>query len=287
MRSTLEDRMGKLDGMTVLVTGAGRKRGLGRAIALRAAAEGANVVVSAYPRPTDSLPEHERREGWLGSESVAREIRDVGGLALAHDCDVTRRDQVEALFKAGEARFGIIDGVVNNAGVASEAGAASIAEMDDENWYHTVDVNLNGPYLVSKVAVRALLAAGKPGAIVNISSMAGRVGLPNYGAYCATKFGLIGLTQQLAVEVAKQGIRVNCVCPGSTDTDMMDGTFHRTADRVGAEFSAVKSGVRNVIPMGRQGRPEEQAAATVFLLGPDASFITGQTVNVDGGSRMD
>ena len=110
--------------------------------------------------------------------------------------------------------------------------------------------------------------------------------MANYGAYCASKFGVIGLTQQMAVELAPQGIRVNCICPGSTDTDMMDGTFQRTADRVNLEFDKVKSGVRNVIPMGRQGLPEGQAAALSFLMGPDASFVTGQTINVDGGLRM-
>src|SRR5262249_4511457 len=122
---------------------------------------------------------------------------------------------------------------------------------------------------------------------VNVSSTAGRMGFAAYGAYCATKFAVIGLTQQLALELAKDRIRVNCICPGSTDTDMMDGTFRRTAERAGTDFATIKSGVRNVIPMSGQGRAEEQAAAVSFLVGPDASYVTGQTLNVDGGLRMD
>jgi 3-oxoacyl-[acyl-carrier protein] reductase/meso-butanediol dehydrogenase/(S,S)-butanediol dehydrogenase/diacetyl reductase len=183
--------------------------------------------------------------------------------------------------------FGRLDVLVNNAALPSEAGAAPILDMDDANWFRTVDVNLNGVYLVTKFAGRAMRAAGNGGVIINISSMAGRQGLPNYGAYCATKWGLIGLTQQLAVELAPNRIRVNCVCPGSTDTDMMDGTFGRQAARLNLPEEAPRKGAVSRIPWGRQGRVEEQAAAVAFLASDDASYITGQTLNVDGGLRMD
>jgi 3-oxoacyl-[acyl-carrier protein] reductase/meso-butanediol dehydrogenase/(S,S)-butanediol dehydrogenase/diacetyl reductase len=128
---------------------------------------------------------------------------------------------------------------------------------------------------------------GRGGCIINISSMAGRQGLPNYGAYCATKWGVIGMTQQLAIELAPHRIRVNCVCPGSTDTDMMDGTFGRTAGRLSITAEGARQGAISRIPMGRQGDVVEQAAAVAFLASDDASYITGQTLNVDGGLRMD
>lgn len=279
--------MRALDGKVAIVTGAARKRGIGRAIALRLAREGADVAVSGLPAgPGKSLPPHEREENWNGVESLAGEIRALGRRALARDCDVTKVDQVEALVNAATRELGGVDIVVNNAGVPSGAGAAPIADMENALWRATLDVNLTGVYLVSKYAARQMIAAGKGGAIVNISSTAGRRGIVDYGAYCASKFGVIGFTQQLALELAKHRIRVNCICPGSTDTDMMDGTFRRTAETVGAKFVDVKKGVANIIPMGRQGTPDEQAAACFFLVGPDASYITGQTLNVDGGLAM-
>lgn len=279
--------MGRLDGAVVLVTGAARKRGLGRAIALRAAAEGADVAVCGLKRDPGSRPDHEKAENWNGVESLAEEIRGMGRRALAADADVTSREQLEHLFSKITSDLGLLYGLVNNAGVASEAGAAPILDMDDAVWRHTVDVNLTGVYLASKLGARIMLNGGRGGSIVNISSLAGRFGIPNYGAYCASKFGVIGLTQQMSAELARSGIRVNCVCPGSTDTDMMDGTMRRQAARGGLAFETVKASYAPGIPMGRQGRPEEQASATVFLLGPDASYITGQTLNVDGGVRMD
>ena len=278
--------MGKLDGMTVWVTGAARKRGIGRAIALRLAEDGADIAISGLARPPSEFPEHERAEGWRGVASVAEEVQAMGRRAIGLDCDVTRRDQVEEAVVRIQAELSPLTGLVNNAGVPSGAGAASIVDMDDDLWTSTIDVNLTGVYFASKFAAKAMLAAGAGGSIVNISSLAGRFGIPNYGAYCATKFGVIGLTQQMALELAGADIRVNCVCPGSTDTDMMDGTILRSAVATGTDFATMKSRYGPGIPLRRQGLPEEQAAAVAFLIGPDASYITGQTINVDGGARM-
>jgi NAD(P)-dependent dehydrogenase (short-subunit alcohol dehydrogenase family) len=283
----VEIEMGKLDGMVAWVTGAGRKRGLGRAMALRLAEDGADVMVTAIRRDAAEFPAHERAEGWRGVESVVAEIRAMGRQALSMDCDVTRPDEIAACVARVERDLGRLTGLVNNAGVASNAGASPIVDTNDELWHSTIDVNLNGVYYTSKAAARAMLAHGRPGAIVNISSLAGRFGFANYGGYCASKFGVIGLTQQMAAELAAMHIRVNCICPGSIDSDMLDGTIQRKAELAGVPFAEFKASYNSqIIPMRRLGQPSEQAAAVAFLLGPDASYITGQTINVDGGYRM-
>lgn len=279
--------MGRLQGKVALVTGAGRQRGIGRAAALRLAADGADVVVSALRRDPSTLPEHEREVGWRGAESVADEIRAMGRRALALDCDVTKPDQVETMIDRVIAEFGRLDAVVNNAGVPGGAGSAPIVDLDDELWHHTIDVNLNGVYYVSKHAARAMLARNEGGAIVNLASLAARFGIANYGGYSASKFAVIGLTQQMAQELASANIRVNAVCPGVTETDMMLGTYARQASMAGIEVGRVQAGTRKGIPMKRPGTVEDQAAAIAFLCGPDAAFITGQSINVDGGFRMD
>jgi len=158
--------------------------------------------------------------------------------------------------------------------------------MDDQLWYDTVDVNLNGVYLVTKAAGRLMRDKGEGGSIINISSTAGRRGIPDYGAYCATKFGVVGFTQQLATELARHNIRVNCIAPGSHATDMMDGTIGRTAAKYGVSTDQITAGIRSASLMGRQGLPSELAASVSFLAGEDSSFVTGQTLNVDGGAHM-
>ena len=276
-----------LEDKVAVVTGAARRRGIGRAIALRLAEEGCDVVVTGYPRDPTTYPAAEQDAGWEGVASVAEEIQAMGRLSLAVEGDVAVASDVDALTSAVADAFGRCDVLVNNAALPSEAGAAPILDMEDDNWFRTVDVNLNGLYLVTRGLGRLMRGAGDGGCIVNISSAAGRVGLANYGAYCATKWAMVGLTQQLALELASDSIRVNCICPGSTDTDMMDSTFQRGADIAGVSFGKVKASIGQRLPMGRQGRAEEQAAAVAFLASDDASYITGQTLNVDGGMRFD
>ncbi len=275
-----------LHGKVAIVTGAARQRGIGRAIALRLAQEGADVAVSAVPRPAASMPEHERQAGWKGVESVAEELRALGRRALALDVDATKADQVRGMVEATVAQLGRIDILVNNAGLALVAGKKNLWETEDDEWYREIDVNLNGVYHCCKAVAKALVEQGQGGKIVNISSLAGRVAQAQYGGYTPAKFGVVGLTQMLALELAPHRVNVNAVCPGSTDTDMVDGTFRRTGERMGIPFEMVKQGVKAFIPLGRQGEPAEIAGVVAYLCSPLAGYVTGQAINVDGGILM-
>ncbi|MDG2326917.1 MAG: SDR family NAD(P)-dependent oxidoreductase [Halioglobus sp.] len=276
-----------LSGKVALITGAARHRGIGRAIALRLAEDGADIVICGRPRLPESYPAHEQEIGWRGVDSLAQEIEAMGRQALALECDVTHKDQVVAMIETIKSRFGRLDIIVNNAGVPSDAGASPILDTDEDVWYQTMDVNVNGVFLVSKYGGRLIRDSGNGGAIVMIASLAGRVGLQDYGAYCASKFGVIGFTQQLALELAKTGIRVNCVSPGSHDTDMMDGTIARATELYQLPDGAFKQQLEEFIPMGRQGKVSELASVVSFMCSQDASYVTGQTINVDGGARLD
>ena len=248
-----------------IVTGAGRMRGIGRAIALRLAEEGADVVVTAVARPPEAMPEHEQEVGWHGVESVAEEITAFGRRALALDVDVTISEQVRGMVDRTMAELARIDILINNAGLALVSGKKNLWEMDDEEWAREIDVNLNGVYHCCKAVAARLVEQGEGGRIINISSLAGRVGQPQYGGYTPAKFAVIGLTQMLALELAPHNVTVNAVCPGSTDTDMMDGTFRRTGERMGVPFEMVKEGVKRNIPLGRQADPTEIASVVADL----------------------
>jgi NAD(P)-dependent dehydrogenase (short-subunit alcohol dehydrogenase family) len=220
-----------MTGKVALITGAARYRGIGRAIALRLAEDGADIVVCGRPRAPTSFPAHEQEMGWQGVGSLAEEIRQKGRRALAVDCDVTKKEQVVAMVDAVKSEFGRLDIIVNNAGVPSNAGSSPILDTDEDVWYETMDVNVNGVFLVTKYGGRLMRDCGNGGAIVMIASLAGR------------KYHL------------------------------PDGSFRQQLE--------------NFIPMGRQGRVSELAAVVSFMCSSDASYVTGQTINVDGGARLD
>ena len=259
---------GSLRGRIALVTGAGRRRGIGRGIVHELARAGADVAIHARAWGDDPWP-----------------LDELDGRTVTVEGDLTDRAEVERMSREVGASLGVVDILVNNAGIAGSAGQDKLLELDDELWYRTVDVNLNAVYLVTKAFLGGMVDKGR-GAVVNISSVAGREGQPRMGAYVATKWALIGLTQQLALEYAPD-VRVNCVCPGSTDTEMMDGTFARRDATAGAEPGTAKATRIAGLPLQRQGQPVDIARAVRFLASDEADWITGQTLNVDGGQRMD
>lgn len=277
--------MSGLEGKVAIVTGAARQRGIGRAIAVRLADDGCDVAVVGSPRAAADYPEAEKATGWRGAASVAREIEALGRRAIAMDADLTKPAEAERVVSETMSKLGRIDIVVNNAG-AAYCGEHNLWEIPDEQWYEVVDVNLNGVYLITSRALRHMVEAKRGGRIINISSAAGRMGIAQYGAYCATKFGVIGLTQMLALETAPHQITVNCVAPGSVDTDMMDGTISHTAARYNAPADGVKQAIVRSIALGRQGRPADIAAGVAFFASDDAAWVTGQTLNIAGGNPM-
>lgn len=277
--------MSSLQGKVAIVTGAARHRGIGRGIALALASGGADVVAVGSPRRPERYPEAERTMGWRGAASVAEEIETLGRRSLGIDADLTQADDAQRIVDEAMGRFGRIDILVNNAGVAY-CGEKNLWEIEDREWYDVIDVNLNGVYLLTSRALRVMVDAKHGGRIINISSTAGRIPVPQYGSYGVTKWGIIGLTQMLAVELAPHRITVNCIAPGSVDTDMMDGTFAHMAKRYNGEPAAMKQAVVRTVMLGRQGRPADIAAAALFFASDEAEWITGQTLNVNGGTPM-
>lgn len=275
--------MYRLDGKVALVTGAARKRGIGHAIALRLARAGADVVIVGKQRPAEFFLEGEKTEGWQGLESVVAEIKAEGRRALAITADISLSQEVNQMVELTLSKFGKIDILVNNAGIALET--KNLVDLDETDWRKVLAVNLTGTFLCSKEVAKSMIKRGEGGKIIIMSSRSGRQGMPGWGAYSASKFGVIGLNQVLAQELAPYRINVNAVCPASIGTDMYrinypELTWEQTLRRMTEERVPH-------IPLGRLGTPEDVANVVLFLASSETDYMTGQAINITGGQRMD
>ena len=249
-----------LTGRRALVTGSAT--GIGRATATRLAADGAAVVIN-YVGPPDS------------ANSAVGEIEAAGGRAVAIEADVSQEDQVVAMFaSASEQLGGPVDLLVNNAGIEKPF---ELVDMPLEEWNKVLAVNLTGAFLCSREAARGMLGAGIPGAIVNVTSVHEVIPWPRFGHYCASKSGLKLFAQTIARELAPAGIRVVNVAPGAILTPINQDLIDHPDKRGEVEAE---------IPLGRTGTPEEIAAAIAWVAGPEAEYVVGSTLFVDGGMTL-
>jgi NAD(P)-dependent dehydrogenase (short-subunit alcohol dehydrogenase family) len=259
----LEETPMRLTGKRALITGGGT--GIGRGTAELFAREGARVMVTG------------RRRAEL--EETVRLVEQAGGTAALATGDVARPEDAERMVRETVAAFGGVDVVVNNAGILVRN--ATVTSVSIEDWRRVIDVDLHGVFLVSRFALMEMVPAGRGGAIVHVSSVAGIVGDPKLAPYNAAKGGVNLLTKNMALDFAPHGIRVNAVCPGRIATPMP-----RSRLRPGEDWEAVLQAWGKNIPLGRVGRPQDIAQAILFLASEESSWITGTTLVVDGGATI-
>lgn len=278
--------MSDLTGKTALVTGAGGERGIGRAMAVRLAGEGADVAVNDRAEK----PYADRPGSWAGLPGVVAEIRALGRRALGVVADVTDAAQVERMVERTAQDLGPIDVFIANAGSRPGPDRVPVVDLDEAAWDAVQRTNVRGTFLCCRAVARHMLARKRGGKIIVISSIAGKQGIARYAAYCASKFALIGLVQSLALELAPHNIQVNAICPGLVDTERVD---HIAAALSGPGESAAEARSRHVretaatVPLGRIARGEDIAGVAAFLASSDSDYLTGLSVNVAGGLLMD
>jgi len=269
--------MNELTDKVAIVTGAGRLRGIGRSIALALARSGVDLAITGTGREPGSYPGDEKAVGWRDIDSVAEEIDQLGRSALALVVDVSSSSDVKSMVERTLSRYGRIDILVNNAAFARGPDRKPVVELPEEIWRKVIDVDLTGTYLCSKAVAKVLIGQGRGGKIVNISSLAGKRGRAGTAAYNAAKFGIHGLTQALAHELAPHKINVNVVCPGLVDTSRMDDLGR------GERWNRY---IREACPLGRAGTGEDIAGLVRFLCSSEADYMTGQAINIGGGRVM-
>jgi 3-oxoacyl-[acyl-carrier protein] reductase len=264
----------ELEDKVAIVTGATRKRGLGRAIALCLAHAGADVVVTGSgKKPADEMPADEKEIRWRGAVDVAAEVEALGVRALAMNVDITSSADVERMVKETVAKLGRIDILVNNASFARGNDRVPLQDLDDDMWRRIVDVNLTGTMLCCKYVSRQMIQQGEGGSIVSISSGAALKATPTFSAYAASKAGIHALNAVLAAELGAHEITANVIAPGLLDTARID--MLREEGRWEKRLAP--------IPIKRAGTPEEVAELVRYLCGPHARWISGEVILVNGG----
>lgn len=270
--------MPDLSGKVAIVTGAGRYRGIGRDTAIALARAGADVAVTGTGRSPDTFPDDEKAMGWRDIESVADEIRAMGRRALTIVADLGNPDQARGIIEQTVAELGSVDILVNNAAFAMAEDRVPVVELDDAIWHRVLNIKVHGSYYASKAAAQAMIQQGNGGSIIMVSSIAGKIQPRNFAAYVVANMSLQGLTGSLSKELGDYNINVNTVCPGVIDTSRWDNKRDNTPS--GREdWERLESN----IPMGRPGTGTDVASTIVFLCSEEAHWISGQSINIDGG----
>lgn len=278
--------MYNLTGKVALVTGAGGKYGIGRAIATRLAKEGADVAVNdmtEHPYAAD-------QPDWHGLPAVVREIEAMGQRALSVVADVTDAEQVKGMVDQTVAHFGKIDILVNNAGTIAGKDRVPVVDLAEEDWDRVQRVNVKGVFLCSQAVARHLIDQGTGGKIINMSSVTGKRGSARFAAYSASKFAVIGFTQSLASELAPYQVNVNAICPGLVDTERFGHLAsvlmpqNLSADEQLSEYTRRS---KAAVPIGRLAEGADVAKMAAFLASDEAAYLSGVSITVAGGTVMD
>lgn len=276
--------MGRFSGKTAVITGSGRRKGLGEAIALRLAAEGANIVISDIGKAADPATPAEHIGATAEMEAIAADIRQAGVSASTKVCDVRDLEQMRALARHAVDTHGSLDIWVNNAGIGYIM--KPLLDVTADDWRAVIDVNLTGCFFGIKAAAEVMVKAGKGGRIVNIASQAAKSGFPHAQAYTSSKHGLVGLVRSAAIELGPHAITVNNVCPNHVTTGLGAWQNEYFAKVVGAaSVEEYLKAMADRIPLKRPGKPEDTAKAVAFLCSDEAEYITAESMNVSGGEE--
>ncbi len=275
--------MSNLNGKVAVVTGAGRKNGIGAAIARRLAKDGANVVVSDICAAPTDLP-HGGNAAWEELQQVAAEIANLGVTAVPVRTDVTSGEDVASMIAATKERFGRLDILVNNAGVI--IGPAPIRYMAEEAWRRMMEINASGVFLCCHHALPLMIEGDHGGRIINMSSIAALRPRIFMSAYAASKAAVVAMTGSLALEVGEFGITANAILPGDIDTGMKQWGMQLESMVTGQNYEDVVGNLESRIPAGRLGEPDDVADLVAFLASDEAQFITGQAINLTGGREL-